>query len=84
MSKLTHTALHVAIGAALAMAPQAGPRDRQRPHIEPLMTLRPSAADASTYELMIYGDIGESWWAESVTAQSVAQQLNAIRGSVTA
>mgnify|MGYP007071569570 CR=1 FL=1 len=76
MSKLTRSASTMAIATGLAMAPQAGPRDRQRPHIEPQMTLRPSAADASTYELMIYGDIGDSWWGESVTAQSVAQQLN--------
>lgn len=81
-SKLTRSALTMAIAAGLAMAPQAGPRERQRPHIEPLMTLRPSAADASTYELLIYGDIGDSWWGESVTAQSVAQQLNDLPDTV--
>lgn len=70
-------ALTTAVFAALAMAPQAAPRDRQnRPHIEPQMRLQPCAVAAEGYELLIYGDIGDSWWGESVTAQSVAQQLN--------
>lgn len=46
------------------------------------MSLRPSAA-ANEYELLIYGDIGESWWGESVTAQSVVQQLIALADTVT-
>lgn len=74
--------LALAIGHALCSAPQAGPRDKERPHIEPVMTLRPLAAGASDYELLVYGDIGESWWGESVTAQSVVQQLNELPDTV--
>ena len=82
MKSIKPTLLAMAIGHAMVMAPQAAPRQHQRPHIEPLMTLRPLGADASTYELLIYGDIGDSWWGESVTAQSVAQQLNDLPDAV--
>ena len=68
------------LGAVLAGAPQAAAMDR--PHIEPRMELRPVAESTAEYELIIYGDIGENWWGESVTAQSVAQQLNALDASV--
>jgi len=75
-----------AIAASLALfstVPQAGPRDMpERPKIEPLMRLQPVAESDGVYELLIYGDIGESWWTESVTAQSVAQQLNDLDGTV--
>lgn len=68
---------------ALCIAPQAGPRSPQdRPHIEPRMELRPVADAADAYELLIYGDIGDSWWGESVTAQSVAEQLNGLAATV--
>src|SRR4051812_18634394 len=74
---MKHRQLSAAIAAGLyAIAPQGAPRNDQRPHIQPQMRLQPVAADASAYELLIYGDIGDSWWGESVTAQSVAQQLN--------
>ncbi|WP_298580566.1 ClpP-like prohead protease/major capsid protein fusion protein [uncultured Luteimonas sp.] len=81
---MTHrNALFLAGAAAYATAPFAAPRDRQdRPRIEPQMTLRPSAADDSAYELLVYGDIGDSWWGESVTAQSVAEQLNGLADTV--
>src|SRR5690606_5694102 len=79
-------ALSAALAASLAattLAPQAAPRDKiARPHIEPQMALRPVAADGSAYELLIYGDIGDSWWGESVTAQPVAEQLNALGRAV--
>lgn len=52
-----------------------------RPNIRPMMTLRPAAA-ANTYELLIYGDIGDNWWGESVTAKSVVEQLNALDAAV--
>lgn len=71
--------------AALAacIGPQASPRSPQdRPHIEPRMELRPVADAADTYELLIYGDIGDSWWGESVSAQSVAEQLNGLDATV--
>lgn len=75
-----------AIAASLALfstVPQAGPRDMpERPKIEPLMRLQPVAESDGVYELLIYGDIGESWWTESVTAQSVAQQLNELDSTV--
>jgi ATP-dependent protease ClpP protease subunit len=79
---MKHHPLSFAIGAAL-FAPQAAPRTPvDRPRIEPIMRLSPSAAAANTYELLIYGDIGESWWGESVTAQNVAQQLNDLPDTV--
>jgi len=34
------------------------------------------AAGESEAELLIYGDIGESWWSESVTAKDTAEQLS--------
>lgn len=62
---------------------QAAPRTGEdRPRIEPKMLLRPVGAAADVYELLIYGDIGDSWWGESVTAQSVAQQLNELPDTV--
>lgn len=42
--------------------------------IKPRMELRALAAPGQQ-ELLIYGDIGESWFEESVTAQAVVQQL---------
>lgn len=82
MGNLNRHPLATAIGAAMVTGPQAGARAPARPHIDPQMTLRPVGADASTYELLIYGDIGDSWWGESVTAQSVAQQLNDLPDTV--
>ena len=74
--------LTAAIAGAWAMAAQANGQPDNRPAIEPMMTLRPSAAAADTYELLIYGDIGESWWGDSVTAKDVVQQLNDLPASV--
>lgn len=37
-----------------------------------------SAASDDVAELLIYGDIGESFWGESVTARELVQQLTAI------
>lgn len=75
--------LATAVLAALAtMPPQAASRKGDRPHIEPLMRLEPTAGASDEYELLIYGDIGDSWWGESVTAQSVAKQLNDLDASV--
>lgn len=33
-------------------------------------------------EVLIYGDIGESWWGDSVTAKDLVEQLNAIEADV--
>lgn len=70
-------------GIARAMAPQANGQPANRPAIAPLMALRPVAQDASTYELLIYGDIGESWYGDSVAAKDVVVQLNDLPASVT-
>lgn len=52
--------------------------------VAPLMLLRPNALASNEYDLLIYGQIGESWWdEESVTAKSVVDQLNALPESVT-
>jgi ATP-dependent protease ClpP protease subunit/phage major head subunit gpT-like protein len=74
LSKLT-------LAIAAVMAPQAAPADGNRPHVPPVLALRPAAA-AGEYELLIYGDIGESWWGDSVTAQSVVEQLNQLDAAV--
>lgn len=34
--------------------------------------------DAKTAELLLYGDIGESWWGESISAKTVADNLKEI------
>lgn len=86
---MKHNALVQAILAGIASIPPAlrvfaaadGADDL--PVIKPLMVLRVSAAAAKEYELIIYGDIGESWWGESVTAQSIVQQLAALDPAVT-
>ena len=76
--------LTAALSAALLMAPQAAQRNgAQRPYIAPLMRLQPVAGSATDYELLVYGDIGDSWYGESVTARSVIEQLNALDNSVT-
>jgi ATP-dependent protease ClpP protease subunit len=36
------------------------------------------AADSTTAEILIYGDIGETWWGESVTAKDFVEQINAL------
>ncbi len=75
--------LATAVMASLAANPQAGHNNAPaRPPIAPLMRLQPMAGADDSYELLIYGDIGESWWGDSVTAQSVVQQLNELPASV--
>lgn len=51
--------------------------------IRPLMLLRPLAADPAQQELLIYGDIGESWFGESVTARDIVEQLQTLPDSTT-
>lgn len=41
----------------------------------PSMWLAPVAAATGEYDLMVHGDIGESWWGESVSAKDVVGQL---------
>lgn len=74
------TLLATAVMASLNAPGQAA--TPARPHIVPLMRLQPMAGADDSYELLIYGDIGESWWGDSVTAQSVVQQLNELPASV--
>ncbi len=44
-------------------------------------TIRAKADAADTTEVLIYGDIGESWWAESVTAAQFVKDLQAIESA---
>jgi ATP-dependent protease ClpP protease subunit len=75
-------ALAIAAGLAAATPVQGAARAPGRPHIESQMRLQPIAGATNEYELLIYGDIGDSWWGESVTAQSVATQLNELDAAV--
>lgn len=80
--------LAACVGMALAATARCGafaaPADGGGlPAIRPLMVLRPVAASTMEYELLVYGDIGDSWWGESVTALSVVQQLQALDAGVT-
>jgi len=81
-------AMLAAASTSVAGRPCAAFADVERtaanlPAIRPLMVLRPVAASSTEYELLVYGDIGDSWWGESVTALSVVQQLQALDASVT-
>lgn len=83
-------ALHTTPGASTVAGRESPPRlavfaegDTSGVAIAPRMELRPLGADGSEYELLIYGDIGDSWWGESVTAKSVVDQLNALEDAVT-
>lgn len=57
--------------------------------IESLLKLRPVAAavraaegaDAPDFELVCYGDIGESWWGDSVSAKDVVEQLQDVNAT---
>ncbi len=51
--------------------------------VAPTMMLRPMALASNAYELLIYGDIGDSWLTESVSALSIVQQLQALPATVT-
>lgn len=88
MRNLRPTTLATFIAIALGssgphFAAFAAPADGGNlPAIRPLMVLRP-VAETTEAELIIYGDIGESWWGESVTALSVVQQLQALDAGTT-
>ncbi|MEO5811552.1 MAG: ClpP-like prohead protease/major capsid protein fusion protein [Rhodanobacter sp.] len=79
---MRNTVLSAAIALAMA-APVPGlfaafaAADGNLPTIRPLMLLRP-VADTTEAELLVYGDIGDSWYGESVTALGVVQQLAAL------
>lgn len=38
-------------------------------------SIRASARDVRAAEILIFGDIGESWWGESITAASFVREL---------
>lgn len=64
--------------------PNPKPQTVDRAPVAPLMLLRPNALAANEYDLLIYGQIGESWWdEESVTAKSVVDQLSALPDTIT-
>jgi ATP-dependent Clp protease, protease subunit len=49
------------------------------PQIE--RVFKAEAIDADTYKLIIYGDIGESWWGDYITAADVERELKNIKAS---
>jgi len=59
-----------------ALSIQAAPRDRAQRIPGLLSFARAAQGSEYDFELMIYGDIGESWWGESVTAADVAKQIS--------
>lgn len=63
-----------------AMAAALPARDRKA--IRAVIALRPQAAASGEYELLVYGDIGDSWFGESVTALDVVKQLQALDAGV--
>lgn len=61
-----------ALRTALARAEKSA----EARHVPGTMEIR--AAGADTAELLVYGNIGDSWWDETVTAKSVVEQLGEI------
>lgn len=68
------------LASALAQIIQARDHAGARAQIPGRIELKAKGADSA--ELYIYGDIGESWWGESITAMSVVEQLNALDPAV--
>lgn len=64
------------------LAGLASKAERKHPFIAPVMSLRAINQLGTQYELMIYGDIGESWYGSSVLAADVVAQLNALPPTV--
>ncbi len=54
---------------------------RKRKNESPWFQINAKANDSHA-EILIYGDIGESWWGESITAQSFVDELNALGKSI--
>lgn len=53
-------------------------RPQQHAAIRPLLAVR--AAGDNRAEVFIYGDIGESWFGESVTAKDFVEQIGSLKG----
>lgn len=66
----------VALLERLRATAGAGGSNALNPYIAPVVALRPVNSTGTQYELLIYGDIGESWWGDSVLAADVVKQLN--------
>lgn len=79
MNKHTLTA---ALAAAMAHVTETNAHAAQ-PKVIPGRMEVVVAKAATSADLYIYGDIGDSWWGESVTAQDVVKQLNELDDSVT-
>jgi ATP-dependent protease ClpP protease subunit len=73
--------LSAALRAALSVGVFAAKPAAHRP-IAPVMSLKATNAASTHYELLIYGDIGETWWGTSVLAADVVEQLNALPATV--
>lgn len=65
-----------------ATATGAGQEQHLGPYIAPVVALRPVDSTGTQYELLIYGDIGESWWGDSVLAADIVKQLNELPPTV--
>jgi ATP-dependent protease ClpP protease subunit len=77
------TAIFAGIAASVS-APVFAAADggADRPHIAPVVALRAINQTGTQYELLIYGDIGESWYGSSVLAADVVKQLNELPPTV--
>ena len=76
MPHLNKSLLARAMALIVEAQGHAGPTERIPGRIE----LKAQGSDAA--DLYIFGDIGESWWGESITAMSVVEQLNALEPAV--
>jgi ATP-dependent protease ClpP protease subunit len=63
--------------AQAVRAAMASPAPAAAPEPEKFWEIR-AAGDASEAEIFIFGDVGESWWGESVTAKTFVDELKAI------
>lgn len=71
--------LAASVHSALAMMAWASAKPVARAHnVAPLLAVRPQA-QGGTVEVLIYGDIGESWFEETVDAKNFVDKISAIR-----
>jgi ATP-dependent protease ClpP protease subunit len=81
-NKTQHTVLAIALAHCIEANAHAASRTPTAPAKIPGRIELKAKADNSA-DLFIYGDIGESWWSESITAKDVVDQLNELDASVT-
>lgn len=84
MPQIKHALLAVAVAQCIEANAHAGERAPTTLQARIPGRIELKAKADNTADLYIYGDIGESWWAESVTAKAVVDQLNELDASVTA